>query len=138
MPMDEQDYRTLIALTQEELRRVGAPDLADPERYVYRDPETGELRRLDPKKQLMEMLRAFDRHLAIRDRGTYERALGRLNDVIAEGGVKGAFVVPTEEEGEGPPQSLGELPDLGETRSSLDRLIGMIAEDPGPLEGSFA
>jgi len=54
MPMDEQDYRALIALTQEELRRVGAPGLADPERYVYRIAETGERRRLDPKKQLME------------------------------------------------------------------------------------
>ncbi len=138
MPMDEQDYRALIVLTQEELRRVGAPDLADPERYLYRNPETGELRRLDPKKHLMEMLRAFDRHLAIRDRGTYDNALGRMNDVLAEGRVKAAFLVPTEEDGEGAPQALDTLPDLGQIRSSVERLIGRIAEDPGPLEGSFA
>ena len=99
--MDTADYYELIALVEAELREVGAGALTDPNLYALRNPETRERRLYPPRKHLIEMLRAFDRHLAICDRVTFDRALERINDVVKVGRIEDAVFIPTTEEGEG-------------------------------------
>jgi hypothetical protein len=71
--MDEDDFRALVEIVEEELREVGLGNLADPAHYLTIDPETGDARLIDPQKRVIEMLEALDRAMAIRDRETYTR-----------------------------------------------------------------
>lgn len=127
--MDTNDYFQLIELVEESLRKAGASALSDPELYIGLDPETDEWQRYPPKDHLIEMLRAFDRHLAIYDRTTFHLALDRINEVTVGERLEGAVFIPTSEEGEGEPHSLGSAPELGELRDDVKRLIGELRED---------
>lgn len=134
--MDDDDYRALIERVRRLLRQVGEPDLADLDNYVRRDPETGEIWRSEPKKQLIEMLEAFDRHLITRDRGTYTQAINALNGSLYRGEVREAVIAPTAGAEDELPVSLANVPDLSQVRSDLRWLIMQLIETPGPLEGS--
>ena len=127
--MDTDDYRDLIGLVERELREVGAGALADPNHYAERDPKTGEQRLYSPRKHLIEMLRAFSRHLAIYDRATFDSALGRINEVVNEGRIEDAIFIPISEEGEGEPRSLRIAPELGAVREAVERLIEQLSEE---------
>jgi hypothetical protein len=74
--VDEYDYQSVLEYLQSEFNREGLTDLADPRNYtVVRD---GRTEIAPPRIRLVEMLRAFERFLAMRDRHTYHLALGRM------------------------------------------------------------
>ena len=134
--MDTDDYYELIALVEAELREVGAGALSDPNLYTLSDPETGERRLYPPREQLIEMLRAFDRHLAICDRATFDLAFERINEVVKVGRIEDAVFIPTSEEGEGEPRSLRTAPELGAVREAVKRLIEQLLEERDPPRGT--
>jgi hypothetical protein len=131
--MDEDDCRTLIAVLADELRSVGAGDIADERHYLRLDRAGGEARLLDPRTRLIEMLRAFERWLAIRDRATYSAALGRLDGVLRGRGPRGAMVEIAAEEGRAAELvDLGRAPELGELRHDVRRLVDRLIGDGRP------
>ena len=134
--MNTDDYYELIALVETELREVGAGALSDPKLYALSDPDTGERRLFAPKKRLIEMLRAFDRHLAIGDRTTFDHALENINEVTKVGRVEDAVFIPLSEEEEGEPRSLRDAPDLGSVRKVINRLIKQLLEEQDPPKGT--
>lgn len=132
--MTEDDYRDLIDLVTRLMDEAHCGDLADPKHYVVtRDSETF---MLAPQKRLYEMLGAFDRHLALFDRAVFRRA----NERIREAGVAGwqgqvILELPREEAGARQQFNLAELPDLGETRKLLRKIMEDIArEDSSPTD----
>jgi hypothetical protein len=129
--MDEEDYRALVEVMESELRGIGAEDVADERHYVRTDPETSEMRLLDPRERLIEMLRAFGRLLAIEDRAIYHRALGRMNERLNGDGPRGAVVARTTDDREAPPIDLGAAPELGMVRAELASLIGRLLDVDG-------
>jgi hypothetical protein len=128
--MDDEDFLAVISVLQAELRGIGAGDLADERAYMTRDGEDGEMRRLPPKELLIEMLRAFDRYLAVRDRATYDQALERIGTRVRGGRPHEATVLPVNPDG--PEIELGAVPHLGGLRSDLRNLIGQLLEAPPP------
>ena len=134
--MDTDDYRELIALVEAQLREVDAGALSDPNLYSLTDPETGEQWLYPPRKRLIEMLRAFDRHLAICDRATFGRALNRMNDVVKEGRIEDAVFIPMSEEGEVEPRSLGIAPELSAVREAVESLIELLLAERDPPKGT--
>ena len=127
--MDDEDFRALIKLLQGELRAAGAADIADERHYFRLDVEVGEPRLHDPQKRLIEMLRAFERKLAVEDRETYHRALGRMNDTLPGEGPKGAVLeLARETDRDAVIIDLGAAPELGELRREAHRLIEGLLE----------
>lgn len=131
--MDDDDIRELIELVEQQLEEAGLGEIADPALYADRDRETGEPRPLPPMKRLIEMLRAFDRHLSIVDPRTYEAALKRINGSLEEGFVENVVVIPLD--GRGGPASLADGPPVEEIRQGLDALIGRLFESYRPDGG---
>ena len=129
--MDTDDYRELIMLVEAKLHEVGAGALSNPNLYVERHLETDEQRLHSPKKHLIDMLRAFSRHLAIYDRTTFDRGLERINKVVNDSHIEDAVFLPMSEEGEGEPRSLGKAPELGPIREAVEILIERLSEDRG-------
>ena len=124
--MNDDDFRAIIALVEQRLRDVGANELANPDLYVRRDEEIDEWRRLSPQEHLLDMLKAFDRWLAVRDGATFAAAQERINDLLKEGRLEDAVVISTGEAGDGATVSLAKAPDLGPIRDELRRLIGQL------------
>jgi hypothetical protein len=131
--MDDDDLVELIALVEQQLEEAGLGEIADPTLYAERDRETGEPRPLPPMKRLIEMLRAFDRHLSVEDPRTYEAALKRINGSLEEGFVEDAVVIPLD--GRSDPVSLADGPQVGEIRQGLEALIGRLFESYRPDDG---
>ena len=127
--MELEEFDELIEQTSRLLREAGVGTLADRERYTVRDPETVGPRALRPDRQLIEMLAAFERHLAILDRGTFQRAVTIANDAIVDGALEDAVFVPTAEEGEGTQFSFRDAPDLHELRLRVKDLIKRLGEE---------
>lgn len=132
--MDEDDYRELILVVERQLQAVGLDDLTDERHYIDLDEDTGDARPVSPRRHLLEMLHAFERALAVRDRRTYAVALGRINERLQNDGPRGAFVVPA---GEGPAVDLGSVPDLGQVREELTILIKELSKFDDTGEGRF-
>lgn len=135
--MNGEDYRAIIAVVERRLREVGADELANPDLYVWRDGESGEWRRLPSKFHLLDLLKAFDRWLAVRDGSIFGAAQERINEVLDEGRIEDAVVLSTGESGDGSAVSLRQAPYLGGIREDLRRLIGQLSEQPesgGTLE----
>ena len=127
--MELEEFDELIEETSRLLREAGVGTLADRERYTVRDPETVGPRALPPDRQLTEMLVAFERHLAILDRRTFQSALKIANRAIVDGELEDAVFVPTAEEGEGTPFSFHDAPDLHELRMRVKDLIERLGEE---------
>jgi len=87
---------------------------------------------------LIEMLRAFERRVAVRDGANFYVALDRINKSLTEGKVERAVIIPAGEQGEGPALSMSEMPNLGDLAGNLDRLIGGLAETRDRGEGEPA
>ena len=75
------------------------------------------------------MLVAFERHLAILDRGTFQSALETVNDAIVDGELEDAVFVPTAQEGEGASFSFRNAPDLLDLRMRVKDLIKRLGEE---------
>ena len=127
--MELEEFDELIDEISRLLREAGVGALADRERYTVRDPETVGPRALPPDRQLTEMLVAFERHLAILDRGTFQSALETVNEAMADGGLEDAVFVPTAQDGEGPSFSFRDAPDLHGLRVRVKHLIKRLGEE---------
>lgn len=128
--MELEEFEQLIEQTSGLLREAGVGTLADRGRYTVRDPpETAGPRALPPDRQLIEMLVAFERHLAILDRGTFQSALEIVNGAIVDGELEDAVFIPTAREGEGATFSLRNAPDLHGLRVRVKELIKRLGEE---------
>ena len=133
--MELDEFEDLIDQTAGLLRGAGVGELADRERYSVRDPEADGPRALRADRQLTEMLVAFERHLAILDRGTFQSALNIANRAIDDGELEDAEFVPTYQDGEGPSFSFRGAPDLHGLRVRVKELIKRLGEEGAPPEG---
>lgn len=126
--MDEEDFRALIELVAEELTLSGAADLADERHYTATLPETGESELYDPLKRLIEMLRAFERYVAIQDRSVAETSLAVIRGAVRGDGPSRAVVELPDDRG---PREidLAEAPNLVEVRGDVTRIIHRLMED---------
>ena len=127
--MEPDELEELINQISGLLRAAGVGELGNRERYTVRDPEAVGPRALRPDRQLTEMLVAFERHLAILDRGTFQSALETVNEAIVDGELADAVFVPTTEEGEGPSFSFRDAPDLHALRARVKALIKRLGEE---------
>ena len=125
--MEDEDYRALIDLVAEELRRSGVPDIAHERHYIYVDAETGEAKLYEPEKRLILMLQAFERHVAMHDRHVVEQSLGTINRATRGEGPRRAVVVLASD-GAAREIDLAEAPDLHLVRQDLLTLIGHLRE----------
>lgn len=131
--MEEEEIIDLIGLVQEQLRKSGAGDLANDRHYLMDFGGSGEPRLLPPLKHLIEMLEAFGRHMAVRDRQTHDLAINGINAHLdGETQVEGAVVVPAEGARFRDEVDLSRAADLGQLRANLRRLIGNLRETPAP------
>jgi hypothetical protein len=130
--MEDDEYRDLIKMVAEQLILVGASDIADERHYVVDDVDTDERRLVEPRRQLIGMLQAFERFLAIQDKATYDAAFQLFNEQIPEGGPRAAIFLPTEGSVEMNPRNFATAPDLSEVRWSLRGLIDQLKRDPEP------
>ena len=129
--MNREDYIELVHLLETGLREAVISDLTDPSLYVERDSDTGELRHQHPRDHLVELLKALDRYLAVSDRGTYNRALELINEVVDSPRVLGAGGMPLDVVAS-EPFSLEVMPHLGADRNRIAELIEQIRADPEP------
>jgi hypothetical protein len=126
--MDEEDLRALIEVVAEELALSGASDLADERHYTTTDPEGGEPELYDPLKRLIEMLRAFERYVAIQDRGVAEASLAVIRRAVRGDGPTRAVVELANDRG-AREIDLAEAPDLAEVRKDIIGIIHRLMED---------
>ena len=127
--MDAGEFDALLTRTTQLLREVGLVTLGDRESYVVRDPESITPRALLPDQQLIEMLHAFERHLAILDQQTYQAALSTINETIDAGTLEDVVYVPTSLEGEEETYSFSKAPDMNELRTMVKDLIKSLREE---------
>lgn len=127
--MNSEDFLSLIDLLTKELQQSGAGEIANPQYYVQYNPETGETRLLPPRQRLIDMLSAFERFMAVRDRATLQSSLARINALGIEGRVVAVNVLLTSGEGEGEVVNLVKAPDLSEIRAQVRQLIRQLQVD---------
>lgn len=125
--MDEDDYRAILVVLEEELRASGAADIAAERHYLERNTETGDARLLDPAKRSMLMLAAFGRFLAIQDRALAEQAFDTLAEFVV-GEPPRRAVVELAADAEDRVVDLNDAPDLSEVRADVARLTRRLAE----------
>ena len=122
--MEAREYEELVDILQRRLRENGLGSIADVGDVVY-DRDSDAYRATAPKDQLIEMLMAFERHLATRDPATIDGALGRINDVLDEGYVEDVLFDPLSDAVEPDLQSLRG----GETRRLLREQVADLVRD---------
>lgn len=127
--MNSEDYLGLVDLLTRQLQESGAGEIASPRHYVEYNPETGETRLLPPRQRLIEMLAAFERFLAVRDRATLRSSLERINALAIKGRVAAVEVLLTPGDGEGKVVNLAGAPELSEMRTQVRQLIRQLQYD---------
>lgn len=127
--MNSDDYLSLIDLLTEKLQQSGAGEITAPQHYVEYNRETGETRLLPPRQRLIEMLAAFERFMAVRDRATLRLSLDRINVLATEGRVEEAEVLLTPGEEEGVAVDLARAPELSEIRAQVRQLVRQLQYD---------
>lgn len=134
--MDDEDFLDLIEVLEREFSEAGAEELADERLYTVPDVETGERRLLEPRKRLYEMLRAFERKLAIEDRATFNDAMGRLAENLdGRGPDRVTYEIAEDDDRESLSVDLSRAAPLGELRDRIARLAQIIATiEPLPGE----
>ena len=136
--MDEDESAALIRLIGAEFTSIGRADLADEANYLMRDSETGEARLPDRGYQVADMLKAFERLMAIQDRATYEDAFKIMRRAVSpKNAPQGAVVVPTPGSEMISPFNLAEAPDLSDLRERVRRLASRIIDPGTPLKGDL-
>jgi hypothetical protein len=93
--MDEEDFQAIIAVLIDELRQIGADEVADETNYIVRSPEADDAELMPSQPRLTETLLAFERFLAARDGQIGREALERIQIEVKSSFPKGAVVVPT-------------------------------------------
>lgn len=127
--MNDEELEALISLLGEQFRSIGREDLADENNYLWQDAETGETHIREPRRQLVEMLKAFERSLAVQDRRTYVEAFQLINDALPrDRAPQGAVVVPIPGSRDVVPIDLSHAPELGDLRNRLRVLAARIAD----------
>jgi len=130
--MNDEDFRALIAVLEEQFRSIDASDLADEAHYIQQDSESGEGFLLPPQRRLVHMLEAFDRFLAIQDRATFMDAMQRLRQHSEGEGPSRVVVIPSgEDEASRVFINLAEAPNLSDIRGPLADLIRQIQNPDG-------
>ncbi len=130
--MDQEDFRALIQIVEQELRDVGLSEIADNAHYLIANSETGDVRLLEPETHLIEMLDAFDNAMAIRDHVTYEKAMANLNQVTEGEGPQSVVYIPASDEDDVNEIDFSNAPNLSEIREELRAFISRRNEpDPG-------
>lgn len=127
--MDTEEFDALLAQTEQLLREADLGMLGDRENYVVRDPDAIAPRALSPDRQLIEMLLAFERHLAILDQQTYLDALSTINNTIHDGELKDVVYVPTARGEEEESYSFFMAPEMSELRNMVKDLIHSLREE---------
>ena len=127
--METNEYRELIELVEAQLRELGLDDLAATSNYVVYDPEEGTYRPLSAEDHLIQILTAFERHVAIQDQAIFDIALRRINDTLEEGQVEDVVFAPVSDYRADNTISLGRAPKFGELRGDLARLLSGLRED---------
>lgn len=126
--MDDEDFRSLLALTQRELLAVGGGDISDQSHYMF-PSEDGEYRLMEPSARLIHMLQALDRKMSLQSRETFDKAMTNLHEAIDGEPPQFALVeLPREEGWKDDKVNLGNAPDLGDVRRNLSQLIGQLLE----------
>lgn len=141
--MTEDDFQKVIDRVQIKLIENGKSHLADPELYIDYNDEDDERRRISKFVLLLQMLKAFDRELALENRAIVEQSLSIMREATYDESAPGfvAFL-PTPFEGDDVEFSqlidtakerdefvdLRDAEDRSELRSQVQRLIGRLAE----------
>lgn len=127
--METEDFDALLERTALLLREANLGTLGDRESYVVRDPEVIAPSALPSDRQLIEMLSAFERHLAILDQRTFLNALNTINTTLDKGKLRDVVYVPTAREGEEASYSFSKAPDMYELRMTVGDLIQRLREE---------
>jgi len=126
--MDDEDYRALIELVAGELRRSGAPEVAYERHYHRVNVESGQAYLVEPQKRLIEMLRAFDRYVSVRDRALVEQSMNAISRTTRGEGPN-RVVVELASDGEVREVDLSEVPDMSAVRHDLSNLIARLSDN---------
>lgn len=124
--MNELERDELIRTLSEEFRAFGQPELADEESYGLETPD-GRLRP-DPRKQLMLMLEAFERTVALEDAATFRKATLLISESTG-GAVPEVRIVPLTRAGADAVPIPFDLAEVEDIRADTRRLIAEILED---------
>lgn len=136
--MDETGYLRLEQRVRDLAATVGAPNLADDAIRDHERDGDGERRPLPGRKRLLLRLEALERHLLLRNRGTYREAMDLIEGALTRRtGRADRPVVPKEvvlianlPGAEAPVRiALSEVPDLSGALGRVRTLIGQIHED---------
>ncbi|WP_306755242.1 hypothetical protein [Paracoccus actinidiae] len=137
--MNEEDWREIVQLIQNELRSIGHDEIAELRNYEKRE---GSGRFLpQPKYLANEMLEALRRDISVRSPATLQRSFGMLGELIDEGErPKEAIVWVDPEralvEGRDPRERLEGSEGAWQALKELEELIGHLIEigDRGDLK----
>lgn len=132
MHMEDNDYSDLVALVEERLRELGLGFLSDGTNYIVDDRDADEPRLLPPQERLIEILAAFERHLASQDRSTVALALRSINDALVDGQIEDARYSPLVGSLSIDSYSLMAVPELRGLREELSALRAALNPDTGP------
>ena len=124
--MNDEDYMALIEELQEELRAIGASDIADDRHYMQLQDGVA-VGVAPPQMRLTQMLQAFERFLATRDRATYTQALRNIGKALHGDAPAAADV---ESLANARALSLAEAPIFTDPRADLRTLITHLTEPP--------
>lgn len=141
--MTEDDFQKIVDRVQLKLRENGKSHLADPELYIDYSDEDDELRRSSKFELLLQMLKAFDRELALENRAVVEHSLSIMSEATVDASAP-TFVafLPTPFEGDDIEFdkriemakdrneffNLRDVEDRTELRNDIQRVIGQLAE----------
>ena len=129
--MDEEDWREIVQLIQDELREIGQSEIADLSHYENRE---GTERFLPASRYLVkEMLDALHREMSVRSSTTVQNSLTRLGELIDEGRQPTEAVVWVDHdrsivESREPRELLDGDERVPEAVKELENLIGQLAE----------
>ncbi len=134
--MNEDEYEIIVKEIRKCLIENGLPDIADIRHYIYPpEIEMKITRRERASYQVIaiRMLSAFQRHLAIQDKATYDKSMSRISEYLPRGRrPEGAMIElsPEMRRLHDLPDvlPLSRAPDLGEVRSRVNVLIDALHE----------
>lgn len=128
--MREEDFREVVHAIQRQLQLAGVPEIGAIENYQLEDE-----RRIGSKDLAIQMLKAFELHLATLDGATYKKSITKVRATLPRRrGPSNAVIAIGEEAGSltGAPTvvELSQLPRLTRLRKSVRRLASDLAEEP--------
>lgn len=126
--MEAREHHELVELLQARLREHGLGSIATVGDVTY-DPDSDEYRATQARERLIEMLLAFERHLAARDPATVDLALERINRALEEGHVRGAIFDPLSDAVGSDLRPLSGESARGRLREQVMALVGRVRDE---------